>query len=188
MRCDWSTDDPLYIKYHDEEWGVPTYDDHTLFEMIILEGAQAGLSWITILKRREGYRTVFNNFDLETCCNYTDEELDNFKLDTRIIRNKLKIYSVRSNAIAFKKIVEEFASFSDYLWGYVNNKPIINHFKSMDEVPATTELSDLISKDLKKRGFKFVGSTITYAYMQSMGVVNDHVIGCCARRVDDDVL
>jgi len=183
MRCEWAGDDPLYVKYHDEEWGVPTYDDHTLFEMLILEGAQAGLSWITILRRREGYRQVFSNFDLETCCNYTDEELEAFRLDSRIIRNKLKINSVRNNARAFKKVVEAYGSFSDYLWAFVDKKPIINHFATMDDVPANTDLSDKISKDLKKRGFKFVGSTIVYAYMQSMGLVNDHIISCCARRV-----
>lgn len=183
MRCDWAGEDPLYIKYHDEEWGIPVYDDAKLFEMLILEGAQAGLSWLTILRRREGYRQVFNNFDLETCCHYEDETLDAFKLDARIIRNKLKIYSVRSNAIAFKKIVEEFGSFSDYLWAYVDHKPIVNHFKSMEEMPANTELSDMISKDLKKRGFKFVGSTIVYAYMQAVGLVNDHLINCISRQV-----
>lgn len=185
MRCAWTTDDPIYIKYHDEEWGKATYDDPTLFEMIILEGAQAGLSWLTILKRREGYRAVFDNFDLDTCCHYTDDQLDAFKLDSRIIRNKLKIYSVRTNALAFKKVVEEFGTFSDYLWAFVDHKPIINTFHTMEEVPATTALSDRVSKDLKRRGFKFVGSTIVYAYLQSMGLVNDHIVGCCARDIDD---
>jgi len=184
MRCHWAGDDPLYIKYHDEEWGVPTKDDHTLFEMLILEGAQAGLSWITILRRREGYRQVFDDFDLETCCQYTDDQLEAFRQDTRIIRNKLKIKAVRTNARAFKRVQEEFGSFSDYLWAFVDHKPLINHFESMDQVPANTPLSDKISKDLKKRGFTFVGSTIIYAYMQSMGLVNDHIIGCCARRVE----
>jgi DNA-3-methyladenine glycosylase I len=187
-RCDWATEDPLYIKYHDEEWGKPVYDDRKLFEMLILEGAQAGLSWITILKRREGYRQVFHNFDLDYCENFSDADLESLREDSRIIRNKLKIYSVRSNALAFRAIVKEFASFSDYLWGFVDHQPIINYFTELEEVPATTPLSDKISKDLKKRGFKFIGSTIVYAYMQAVGLVNDHLIGCCAREVKDEIL
>lgn len=181
-RCDWAGDDPVYVKYHDEEWGKPVYDDRKLFEMLILEGAQAGLSWITILKRREGYRTVFQDFDLDYCANLSDDTLESLREDSRIIRNKLKIYSVRSNALAFKTIIEDYGSFSTYLWNFVDHQPIVNHFKSLEEVPAKTELSDRISKDLKKRGFKFVGSTIVYAYMQAIGLVNDHLVDCFSRN------
>ena len=184
-RCDWAGDDPVYVKYHDEEWGKPVYDDRKLFEMLILEGAQAGLSWITILKRREGYRTVFQDFDLDYCANLSDDTLESLREDSRIIRNKLKIYSVRSNALAFKAIIEAYGSFSTYLWDFVDHKPLVNHFYKLEEVPAKTELSDRISKDLKKRGFKFVGSNIVYAYMQAIGLVNDHLVDCCARDIDN---
>ena len=184
IRCNWATTDPIYIDYHDNEWGKPVFDDRVLFEMLILEGAQAGLSWITILKRADGYRAVFDNFDWTICANYTDAQLDAKKEDARIIRNRLKIYSVRTNALAFAKIIDEFGSFSDYLWKFVDGKPIINHFETLSQMPATTPLSDLISKDLKKRGFKFIGSTIIYAYMQAVGLVNDHVVSCFARGVD----
>lgn len=180
VRCEWAKGD-LNIKYHDEEWGVPVYDDKILFEFLILEGAQAGLSWETILKRREGYRTVFFDYDVLKLSQLSDEELNEIKQNPAIIRNRLKVYSVRTNAISFLKVVEEFGSFSNYIWKFTDNKVIDNHPKSMSEVPATTDLSDLISKDLKKRGFKFVGSTIIYAYMQAVGIVNDHVEGCIAR-------
>lgn len=181
-RCDWAGEDPLYIAYHDNEWGKPVYDDRTLFEMLILEGAQAGLSWITILRKREGYRAVFDNFDWKVCMNYTDEELENKRQDSRIIRNRLKVNAVRGNALAFQAVIDEFGSFRDYLWGFVDGQPIVNHFETMSEVPTATALSDEISRNLKKRGFRFVGSTIIYAYMQAIGLVNDHLIGCIARK------
>ena len=182
VRCSWAGSDPIYIDYHDNEWGKPVYDDRLLFEMLILEGAQAGLSWITILKRRDGYREVFDNFDWSVCAKYTDDELETKRQDARIIRNRLKVCSVRTNANAFEKVREEFGSFSKYLWSFVNGKPIVNDFKTVKEMPATTPLSDQVSKDLKKRGFKFVGSTIVYAYLQAVGVVNDHVVSCFARN------
>ncbi|MCK8059188.1 MULTISPECIES: DNA-3-methyladenine glycosylase I [unclassified Fusibacter] len=181
IRCDWAGTDPLYCEYHDKEWGVPLYDDQKLFEMLCLEGAQAGLSWITILRRREGYRSIFDGFDHKLCARYTDEQLDDKLQDPRIIRNRLKVYSVRNNAIAFEKVIDEFGTFSEYLWSFVGGSPILNTFVSIDEVPATTALSDALSKDLKRRGFKFMGSTICYAYMQAVGIVNDHLLGCIAR-------
>lgn len=184
VRCSWAGSDPIYIDYHDNEWGKPVYDDRLLFEMLILEGAQAGLSWITILKRRDGYKEVFDNFDWRICAKYTDEELEVKRQDARIIRNRLKVYSVRTNANAFEKVIDEFYSFSKYLWNFVDGKPIVNHFKTVKEMPATTPLSDAISKDLKKRGFKFVGSTIIYAYLQAVGVVNDHVVSCFTRNAE----
>lgn len=184
IRCSWAGRDPIYIDYHDNEWGKPVYDDRLLFEMLILEGAQAGLSWITILKRRDGYREVFNNFDWRICAKYTDEELEVKRQNARIIRNRLKVYSVRTNAIAFEKVIDEFSSFSKYLWSFVDGKPIVNNYETVGQVPATTPLSDALSKDLKKRGFKFVGSTIIYAYLQAVGVVNDHVVSCFARNAE----
>ncbi len=182
-RCDWAGEDRLYQEYHDNEWGIPSYDDRYLFEMLILEGAQAGLSWLTILKRREGYREVFDQFDWTTNMNYTDDELLEKLKNDRIIRNKLKVFSVRNNAILFQKIIDEFGSFNNYLWAFVDHKPIINHWKSIADVPATTEVSDALSRDLKKRGFKFVGSTICYAYMQAVGMVNDHIMDCFCRKM-----
>lgn len=169
------------IKYHDEEWGVCVFDDHVLFEFLILEGAQAGLSWLTILKRRENYRKVFYNYDLNTIVNLTDNELDEICTNELIIRNRLKVYSVRSNAVAFLKVQEEFESFSNYIWSFTDFKVIDNKPKTMSDVLTTSELSDVISKDLKKRGFKFVGSTIIYSYLQAIGVINDHLVDCCAR-------
>lgn len=177
-RCEWCGDDPLYQHYHDKEWGVPVYDDQTLFEFITLEGAQAGLSWITILKKREGYRKAFANFDVEKVARFTDKKLEKLLLNPSIVRNRLKVFSTRKNAQAFIKIQKEFGSFSVYLWGFVNGKPIQNKWKSQSELPATTTESDLISKDLKKRGFSFVGSTIIYAHMQATGMVNDHITSC----------
>lgn len=171
-----------YAKYHDEEWGKPVYDDRTLFEFLILEGAQAGLSWYTILIRRDGYRKAFMDFDLLKVAAMSDHELEELRLNEGIIKNKLKIYSARTNAKVFLKIQEEFGSFSDYLWSYVDHKPIINHFESWDQVPVTTEISDALSKDLKKRGMKFVGSTIMYAYMQAVGLVDDHLETCFLRN------
>lgn len=177
IRC-FGTGDELYEKYHDEEWGVPVYDDKTLFEFLVLEGAQAGLSWITILKRREGYKEAFYKYDLEKIVNMSDEDLDRLREDEKIIRNKLKIYSVRKNARVFVDIQKEFGSFSKYLWEFVNGKPIKNNYKTINDVPAKTSLSDKISKDLKRRGMNFVGSTIIYAYMQAVGLVNDHSMEC----------
>ncbi len=177
-RCDWCGDDPLYVEYHDTEWGVPLYDDDTLFEFLMLEGAQAGLAWITVLRKREGYRAVFDGFDAEKIARYTDRKLDKILQDARIIRNRLKVYSARQNARAFLKVQEEVGSFSDYMWQFVDGTPIQNSWRSMKEVPASTPLSDTISKDLKKRGFNFVGSTIVYAHMQATGMVNDHLVSC----------
>ena len=177
-RCNWCTNDPLYLRYHDNEWGIPVYDDQVLFEFLILEGAQAGLSWITILKKREGYRQVFAEFDIEKIASFTDKKLGKLILNTSIIRNRLKIFSARSNAQAVIKVQNEFRSFSNFLWQYVDGTPIQNCWKSMDEVPVTTKESDALSKELKKRGFKFVGSTIMYAYMQAVGMVNDHTTDC----------
>ncbi|NDV45651.1 DNA-3-methyladenine glycosylase I [Paludibacter sp. 221] len=178
-RCAWAPDNnPEYQRYHDEEWGVPVYDDTKLFEMLILEGAQAGLSWETILKKREGYRKAFNYFNVRKCAEMSDEELEKLIQNPEIIRNRLKIFSVRKNALVFINIQKEFGSFSNYIWKFVDNKPIINNISSITQIPAKTELSDKISKDLKKRGMSFVGSTIIYAYMQAVGLVNDHTTAC----------
>ena len=177
-RCDWCGDDPLYQKYHDEEWGVPTFDDKTLFEFLILEGAQAGLSWITVLRKRENYRKAFHQFNPEKIARYSENKIQRLKLDAGIIRNDLKIRSAVSNAQCYIELCNEKDSLSNYLWNFVEGKPIKNHWQSMKTLPANTPLSDTISKDLKKRGFKFVGSTIIYAYMQSMGLVNDHLKSC----------
>ena len=177
-RCSWSGNDPLYMSYHDEEWGVPVYDDEKLFEFLILETFQAGLSWITVLRKRENFRKAFDNFDYQKIARYGDNKFDELINDAGIIRNKLKIKATISNAISFIEIQREFGSFSKYIWGFVDHKPINNKWKSLNEIPATTELSDKLSKDLKKRGFKFVGSTVIYAHMQATGMVNDHVIDC----------
>ena len=177
-RCTWCGDDELYVRYHDEEWGVPLYDDDTLFEFLMLEGAQAGLAWITVLRKREGYRAVFDGFDANKIARYTDRKLDKLLQDARIIRNRLKVYSARQNARAFLQVQEEWGSFSDYMWHFVDGKPIQNRWKSMKQLPASTPLSDAISRDLKKRGFNFVGSTIVYAHMQATGMVNDHTTDC----------
>ena len=177
-RCGWCGDDELYVKYHDEEWGVPLYDDNTLFEFLILEGAQAGLAWITVLRKREGYRALFDGFDAGKIARYSDRKLDKLLLDPRIIRNRLKVYSARQNARAFLAVQEEWGSFSDYMWHFTDGKPLQNRWKSLAEMPAFTPLSDTISKDLKKRGFNFVGSTIIYAHMQATGMINDHTTDC----------
>jgi DNA-3-methyladenine glycosylase I len=178
VRCEWCGTDPLYIKYHDEEWGVPVHDDRKLFEFLILEGAQAGLSWITILKKRENYIKAFDNFDLLKVSRYSEKKIEKLLQNSGIVRNKLKINSAVSNAKAFLKIQKEFGSFDKYIWSFVGDKPIINKWKSLKEIPATTKESDTMSKDLKKRGFKFVGSTICYAFMQAVGMVNDHTVKC----------
>jgi DNA-3-methyladenine glycosylase I len=182
VRCGWCGTDPLYIKYHDEEWGKPVYDDKTLFEFLILEGAQAGLSWITILRRREGYRQAFAHFDVEKVAAFTDADVERLMNDAGIIRNRLKVNAAINNAKLFIGIQKEFGSFADYMWGFLpNKKPILNKIKSLGDVPPRTEISDLISKDMKKRGFKFFGTTICYAHMQATGMVNDHVEGCISR-------
>ena len=177
-RCDWCAGDELYERYHDEEWGVPVFDDHTLFEFLILEGAQAGLAWITVLRKREGYRKVFDNFNAEKIARYTDKKIEKILLNPAIIRNRLKVQAARTNAQCFLAVQEEFGSFSDYIWDFVDGEPIQNAWKTMKEVPATSPISDKLSKDLKKRGFKFVGSTIMYAHMQATGMVNDHLVSC----------
>ena len=181
-RCDWvPLKNELYVKYHDEEWGKPLHDDIELFGLIILEGAQAGLSWETILKRRENYRKAFKGFDPKKVAKFSEKDVQRLLKDEGIIRNKLKIKSAINNAKCFLEIQKEFGSFDKYIWGFVNNKPIKNHLKKLKDYPAETELSKKISKDLKKRGFNFVGPTITYAYMQSIGMVNDHMFGCAFR-------
>ncbi|MCL4132528.1 UNVERIFIED_CONTAM: hypothetical protein GTU68_051096 [Idotea baltica] len=177
-RCGWCGNDPLYMAYHDEEWGVPVFDDARLFEFLVLETFQAGLSWITILKKRENFRAAFDNFDYKKIANYEEGKYDSLLQDAGIIRNKLKIRATISNAQAFMDIQKEFGSFSTYIWEFTNGKPIKNKHSNLSEVPATTELSDKLSKDLKKRGFKFVGSTVIYANMQATGMVNDHVTDC----------
>ena len=177
-RCGWCLGDPIYEAYHDTEWGVPVKDDATLFEFLILETFQAGLSWITILRKRENFRKAFDNFDYKRIVNYNQKKIDSLLEDAGIIRNKLKIKATISNAQAFIDIQKEFGSFSNYIWAFTNDKPIKNKVKNYKEAPPTTALSDIISKDLKKRGFKFVGSTVIYAHMQATGMVNDHEVNC----------
>jgi DNA-3-methyladenine glycosylase I len=180
-RCRWCGTDELYIKYHDNEWGKPVFDDKILFEFLILEGAQAGLSWITILRRREGYRKAFANFDVQKVAAFTEADVERLMQDEGIIRNRLKINSSIKNAQLFIAIQQEFGSFADYIWAYLpNKKPIINDFKN-GGIPVSTEISDAIAKDMKKRGYKFFGTTICYAFMQATGMVNDHEIGCISR-------
>ncbi|MBI1216797.1 MAG: DNA-3-methyladenine glycosylase I [Alphaproteobacteria bacterium] len=188
IRCGWvGTGKPFYEEYHDTEWGVPSYDDGHHFEFLILEGAQAGLSWETILKKREGYRKAFKGFDAKKVARMTDAQLEKLLDDPGIIRNRLKVFSARKNARVFLDIQKEFGSFSDYIWGFVGGKPIIGKRKTLKNVPACTAESDALSKDLKKRGMSFVGSTIIYAHMQATGLVNDHIESCwrynaCKRR------
>ena len=182
-RCGWvNLSNLLYVKYHDEEWGRPVYDDTILFEFLVLEWAQAGLSWETILKRREGYKKVFYNFDVKKCSELSDNKLEDISNDERIIRNRLKVFSVRNNAQVFLQIQKEFGTFSNYLWNFTRAKVVKNFPKTLSEVSVKTELSDFISKDLKKRGMSFVGSTITYAYLQAVWVVDDHVEGCFCKK------
>ena len=178
-RCEWAEGQSLdYIRYHDEEWGVPVYDDRTQFEFLVLEGAQAGLSWSTILNKREGYRKAFAEFDPVKVARFTDKRIEKLLTDPSIVRNRLKVQSTVTNAKAFLKVQKEFGSFSEYIWGFVDDKPLQNKFRNDSDVPATSPESDALSKDLKKRGFKFVGSTIIYAHMQATGMVNDHVASC----------
>ncbi|MCH8032430.1 MAG: DNA-3-methyladenine glycosylase I [Bacteroidetes bacterium] len=176
--CQWPTDDPLIIKYHDKEWGVPVHNDRKLFEFLLLEGFQAGLSWITVLKKRENFRKVFDNFDFNKVACYNKRKMNSLMKDAGIIRNKLKIESTVTNAKAFIEVRKQFGTFNKYIWDFVNDKPIINNHKNLSDLPVSTKLSDLISKDLKKRGFKFVGTTIIYAHMQATGMVNDHTTNC----------
>lgn len=177
-RCEWARGHDLLRCYHDQEWGVPRHDDRTLFEYLILDGAQAGLSWLTILKKRENYRRALDGFDAQAIANYDDAKIDELMLDEGIVRNRLKIRSAIANARVFLDIQEEFGSFDAYIWRYVEGEPIQNRWRSLKQVPANTELSDTISKDLKKRGMNFVGSTIIYAWMQGIGLVNDHTVDC----------
>lgn len=177
-RCGWEGSDPIYIAYHDNEWGIPEHDDRKLFEMLILEGMQAGLSWITILRKRENFRTAFDNFDPEKVAAYDETKIAQLLQNTGIIRNRSKINAAVTNAQHFLEIQREFGSFDAFIWRYVDNTPIINHFRTLAEVPAKTELSDKISTELKKRGFKYVGSTIIYSFMQAVGMVNDHITSC----------
>lgn len=177
-RCFWATSSQLYIDYHDQEWGVPVFDDATLFEFLLLETFQAGLSWITILNKRENFRRAFDNFEYAKIARYSEEKYNLLIQDAGIVRNKLKIRSAITNAQLFMEIQKEFGSFSTFIWSYVDGKPLQNKFQHQSNVPATTALSDTISKDLKKRGFKFVGSTVIYAYMQAIGLVNDHTSDC----------
>lgn len=177
-RCKWSTTDPLYIKYHDKEWGVPVHNDRKLFEMIILDGAQAGLSWLTILKKRENYRKAFDNFDAVKVAKYDKRKVAQLLTNEGIVRNKLKVESAITNAKAFLKVKKEFGTFDKYIWQFVDGKTKINSWKDIKQIPATSPESDKMSKDLKMRGFKFVGSTICYAFMQAAGLVNDHTIDC----------
>jgi DNA-3-methyladenine glycosylase I len=182
IRCAWCGTDPLYMEYHDAEWGTPVYEDQKLFEFLILETFQAGLSWITILRKRENFRKAFDNFDYKKVAKYSDEKIGELTLDAGIIRNGMKIKAAVSNAIAFIEVQKEFGSFSHYIWNFTNGQPVINYPKTLKDVPATTPLSDAVSKDLKKRGFKFVGSTVVYAHMQATGMVNDHVEDCWRRQ------
>ena len=178
IRCGWCVGKPLYEQYHDEVWGKPVYDDQLQFEFLVLESAQAGLSWFTILQRREGYRKAFANFDYKKVAKYTDEKVEALMLDTGIIRNRAKIKATINNAQRFQEIQKEFGSFSNYIWSFVGGKPIVNKWQILKEVPATTTESDALAKDMKKRGFQFLGSTTLYAHMQATGLVNDHLVDC----------
>lgn len=182
VRCAWCEKDDLYRDYHDNEWGKPVYNDDKLFEFLILETFQAGLSWYTILKKRENFRAAFDNFDYKKVANYGEEKVQELLQNAGIIRNQLKIRGTISNAIAFMEVQKEFGSFSKYIWKFTNGEPIENKRKSLNEIPSTTPLSDEISKDLKKRGFKFVGSTVVYAHMQATGMVNDHIMDCWTQK------
>jgi DNA-3-methyladenine glycosylase I len=181
-RCDWSGGDPLLVRYHDEEWGVPSRDDRHLFEMLLLDSAQAGLSWLTVLRKREGYRRAFAGGDPARIARFTERDQERLLDDAGIVRNRLKIASAVRNARAWLEVTAEHGSFAAYLWGFVDGRPVQNRFRSQAELPASTPLSDRVSKDLERRGFNFVGSTIVYAFLQSVGVVNDHLVGCFRHR------
>ncbi|WP_440951976.1 DNA-3-methyladenine glycosylase I [Methanococcoides sp. FTZ1] len=192
LRCEWANTNDLEMQYHDTQWGVPVHDDGVLFEFLILEGAQAGLSWDTILKRRDAYKKAFDDFDFYKIAAYDDAKVEELMQNRGIIRNKRKILSSIKNARSFIEIIDEFGSFDKYIWGFVDYRPVQNFFSSLDDIPAKTELSEKISKDLKKRGFSFVGPTIVYAFMQAVGIVNDHQIGCfryeeCRKMADEQV-
>jgi DNA-3-methyladenine glycosylase I len=178
MRCDWLTEDKLYISYHDKEWGVPEHDDMKLFEMLILEGAQAGLSWLTVLKRRETYRAAYDGFDPAQIAQWDLEKIESLLKDPGIIRNRLKVKAAKTNGLAFLQVVKEFGSFNTFIWSFVGDNPIQNSWTTIKEIPANTPESDKMSQEMKNRGFKFVGSTICYAFMQSVGMVNDHTVDC----------
>jgi len=182
VRCPWPGVDPLYQRYHDREWGVPVYNDRKLFEFLVLEGAQAGLSWITILRKRPAYRAAFDNFDFNKVACYPERKIKSLLQDAGIVRNELKIRSAVHNACAFLEVRREFGTFSEYMWGFTGGNPLHNRWKQLRELPASTPLSDTLSKDLKQRGFKFVGSTICYAHMQAVGMVNDHLVSCFRYR------
>jgi DNA-3-methyladenine glycosylase I len=182
IRCGWCEKDDLYRKYHDEEWGRPVYDDETIFEFLILESFQAGLSWYTILSKRDHFRKAFDHFNYKKIAKYNDEKIEELMNDTGIIRNRLKILASVTNAQRFQEIQQEFGSFSKYIWGFVGEKPINNNPKTLGDVPAVTDISDALSKDLKKRGFKFMGSTVVYAHMQATGMVNDHIESCFIKQ------
>lgn len=177
-RCSWCGNDELYIKYHDEEWGVPVFDDRKQFEFLVLESAQAGLSWITILRKRENYRKAYDNFDPVSVANYGEEKIQELMRNEEIIRNERKIRASINNAQRFLEIQKEFGSFSNYIWGFVGHKPVINSWKSIEELPDKTELSEKISKDMRKRGFQFLGPVVIYSHLQATGLVNDHVVDC----------
>jgi DNA-3-methyladenine glycosylase I len=182
IRCPWCGDDPLYVDYHDQEWGQPVRNDQTMFGILLLETFQAGLSWITILRKRENFRAAFYQFEVQKVADMSDDDLHLLLQDAGIVRHKLKIWAARSNAQAFLKVAEEFGSFHSYLWKFTNNRIIVNRWRSMEEVPATTELSDRVSKDLKRRGFKFLGSTVVYAHLQACGIVDDHLMYCWKKK------
>lgn len=177
-RCDWCGNDELYVKYHDEEWGVPVHDDKIHFEFLVLESAQAGLSWITVLKKRENYRKAYDGFDPIKVAKYDEQKVEDLLSNPGIIRNRKKIEASINNAKCFLEIQKEFGSFDKYIWGFVDNKPLKNSWQDISEVPATSQLSDIVSKDLKKRGFKFLGSTTIYAHLQATGLINDHLVDC----------
>lgn len=183
IRCGWCEKDDLYRNYHDEEWGKPVYDDETIFEFLVLESFQAGLSWYTILKKRENFKMAFDNYDYQKIAKYDQNKIDELLLDAGIIRNKLKVFATISNAQKFMEVQKEFGTFSKYIWSFVDGKPIDNQPKSLKDIRATTEISDALAKDLKKRGFKFLGTTVVYAYMQATGMVNDHVMDCHTRQM-----
>ena len=182
IRCAWCEKDDLYRNYHDEEWGVPVYDDRKIFEFLVLESFQAGLSWITILKKREKFRAAFDDFNYKKIAQYNEEKTAELMQDAGIVRNRLKILATVNNAQRFLEVQQEFGTFSKYIWSFVDGKPIVNHPKTLKDVPATSEISDSLAKDLKKRGFKFLGSTVMYAHMQATGMVNDHVADCHCRK------
>lgn len=177
-RCEWCLPHPLYIEYHDNEWGNPLTDDQKLFEFLVLETMQAGLNWLTILKKRENFRMAFANFDIQKVANFTEDKVQSLLNDPGIIRNKLKVRAVINNAQKVLEIQAEFASFSNYLWAFVGHKPVLNQYKNINDIPASTALSDEITKDMKNRGFRFIGTTIVYSFMQAVGLVNDHIVEC----------